>query len=101
VATRNTRKRFSSQFKAKVALEAIKGDRTVAQLASQYGVHATQINRWKKQAQEHMAEAFEQGGSRSSIRDIEAHEDRLYRQIGKLQVEVDWLRKKSRTLGLL
>lgn len=96
-----TRKRFSSQFKAKVAMEAIKGDRTVAQLASQYGVHATQINRWKKQAQEHIAEAFEHDGGRPSTKDTEAHEDRLYRQIGKLQVEVDWLRKKSRTLGLL
>lgn len=96
-----TRKRFSSQFKAKVALEAIKGDRTVAQLASQYGVHATQINRWKKQAQEHMAEAFEHGGGRPSAEEIEAREDQLYRQVGKLQVEVDWLRKKSRTLGLL
>jgi transposase-like protein len=84
-----------------VAWEAIKGDRTVAQLASQYGVHATQINRWKKQAQAHMAEAFEQESGRPSIQDIEAHEDRLYRQIGKLQVEVDWLRKKSKTLGLL
>lgn len=101
MATRNTRKRFSSQFKAKVAWEAIKGDRTIAQLASQYGVHATQINRWKKQAQAHMAEAFEQESGRPSIQDIEAHEDRLYRQIGKLQVEVDWLRKKSKTLGLL
>lgn len=95
------RKRFSSEFKAKVALEAIKGDQTIAQLSSQYGVHASQINNWKKQAQERMVETFEHGSGRPSAREVEAREDRLYRQIGKLQIEVDWLRKKSETLGLL
>lgn len=96
------RKRFSSEFKARVALEAMKGEKTVAQISSQYGVHASQINTWKKQARERLVEAFERGGSgRPNVRDIEAHEDQLYRQIGKLQVEVDWLRKKSRTLGVL
>lgn len=94
-------KRFNSEFKAKAALEAIQGDKTVAQLSSQYGVHATQINSWKKLAQERMVDTFERGGGRPSAKKIEAKEDRLYRQIGKLQVEVDWLRKKSRTLGLL
>lgn len=95
------RKRFSSQFKARVALEAIKGDKTVAQLASQHEVHATQINTWKKQAQERLVETFEHGGERPSAKEVEAQEDRLYRQIGKLQVEVDWLRKKSKALGLM
>lgn len=52
------RKRFSSEFKAKIALEAIKGEKTVAQLSSQYKVHASQINNWKRQAQERMVEAF-------------------------------------------
>lgn len=51
------RKRFSSEFKARVALEAIKGEKTVAQLSSQYEVHASQINTWKKQAQERLVEA--------------------------------------------
>lgn len=91
------RKRFSSEFKAKVALEAIKGEKTVAQLSSQYGVHASQINAWKKLAQVRLVEAFERGGGRPDPKEIEAQEDRLYRQIGKLQVEVDWLRKKSNT----
>lgn len=95
------RKRFSSEFKAKVALEAIKGDRTVAQLASQYGVHATQINQWKRRAQAHLADAFERGDDRPDAKQIEAREDRLYQQIGKLQVEVEWLRKKSKALGLM
>lgn len=95
------RKRFSSEFKARVALEAIKGEKTAAQLSSQYEVHASQINNWKKQAQENMVASFERGGDRPSAKDVEAQEDRLYRQIGKLQVEVDWLRKKSKALGLM
>lgn len=95
------RKRFSKEFKARVALEAIKGDKTVAQLSSQYGVHASQINNWKKQAQERMVESFERDGDRPTAKEVETREDRLYRQIGELQVEVSWLRKKSKALGLM
>lgn len=58
-----TRKRCNSQFKAKIVLGAITGDRTVARLASQYGVHAPQINRWTKQAPEHMEETFAHGAT--------------------------------------
>lgn len=94
------RKRFSSEFKAKVAMEAMRGDKTVAQLSSQYGVHASQINTWKKTAQERLVEAFERGGGQPDPKEREAHESRLYEQIGKLQVEVEWLRKKSKALGL-
>lgn len=95
------RQKFSNEFKARVALEAIKGDQTIAQLASQYGVHASQINTWKRQAQEHMTEAFSSGRGQPTAKQREAREDQLYQQIGKLQVEVDWLRKKSRALGLM
>lgn len=94
------RKRFSSEFKAKVAMEAIRGDKTVAQLSSQYGVHTSQINTWKKTAQERLVEAFERGSSQPDPKKLEAREDHLYQQIGKLQVEVEWLRKKSKALGL-
>jgi transposase-like protein len=93
------RKRFSRQFKAKVALEALRGDKTTAQLSSEHGVHATQIGAWKKQALETLPEAFGCSTQRNQQAQ-EAHEDRLYRQIGKLQVENDWLKKKSRELGL-
>lgn len=93
------RKRFNKAFKAKVALEAIRGEKTLAQLSSQYGVHATQISAWKRRALEELPEVFA-GSSRCSERERQAHEDRLYRQIGKLQVEVDWLEKKSMELGL-
>lgn len=95
------RQRFSSEFKARVALEAIRGEKTVAQISSQYGVHASQINAWKKHAQEGMVAAFERGESRVDARHTEAQQDQLYQQIGKLQVEVDWLRKKSKQLGLI
>jgi transposase-like protein len=97
--THVARKHFSREFKAKVALEALRGEKTTAQLSSEHGVHATQIGAWKKQALESLPDAF----GRSTQRDQqaqEAHEDRLYQQIGKLQVENDWLKKKSRELGL-
>ena len=93
------RKQFSNEFKAKVALEALKGEKTIAQLSSEYGVHASQINTWKQQAREKLPDLF----GRSSGLDEqcrEAEQDRLYQQMGRLQVEVDWLRKKSKALGL-
>ncbi len=88
------RKRYSKEFKARVALEAIKGQKTAAELASEYEVHVSQINIWKKQALEALPEVF----CRSQAREAEQREverDRLYQQIGKLQVEVDWLKKKT------
>ena len=93
------RKTHSGAFKAKVALEALKGEKTIAQLSSGYGVHATQINAWKQHAREKLSELF---GRPSGLDDQrrEAEQDRLYQQMGRLQVEVDWLRKKPKALGL-
>ncbi len=93
------RKQFSNEFKAKVALEALKGEKTIAQLSSEYGVHASQINAWKQQAREKRPELFGRSSGLDEQR-REAEQDRLYQQIGRLQVEVDWLRKKSKALGL-
>ena len=93
------RKQFSNEFKAKVALEALKGKKTIAQLSSEYGVHASQINTWKQQAREKLPELFGRSSGLDEQR-REAEQDRLYQQIGRLQVEVDWLRKKSKALGL-
>ena len=88
------RKQFSAAFKAKVALAAIRGDRTIADLASAFGVHPNQIGKWKKQLLEGSPEVF--GGNRKqSGPDQRELTDRLYRQIGQLQVELDWLKKKS------
>ena len=94
MGTKNGRKQHSADFKAKVALAAIKGQHTTAQLASMYGVHPTQIGMWKKQAMAELAQVFT--SRRSSI--VRAQEDltaTLYQQIGQLKVELDWLQKKA------
>ena len=93
------RKTFSKELKARVALEALRSEKTVAQLASEYGVHATQINAWRKQALEGLPELLERAHG-SDVKAQEVEKEQLYQQIGKLQVEVEWLRKKSRQLGL-
>jgi len=87
------RKSYGGALKAKVVLEALKGDKTAAELASQYKVHATQITRWKKQVLEMLPEAFsnKQHKERAEAEELQAE---LYRQIGQLKVELDWLKKK-------
>jgi transposase-like protein len=91
------RKRFQAAFKAKVALAAIKGDRTSSELMAAFGVHATQISAWKKQLLDNVAEVFADGRKQESI-DHESREAELYQQIGKLQMQLDWLKKKVATL---
>lgn len=90
----NKRKQFSAAFKAKVALAAVKADRTIAQLASEFGVHPNQISKWKRQLLEGLPEIFSQG-RREDLRQQQELTDRLYQQIGQLKVELDWLKKKS------
>jgi transposase-like protein len=87
------RKRFSPQFKAKVALSALKEDATIAQLSSKFGVHRVQIAKWKKQAIEQISSVF-QGKNLKTDKEQEKLADELYRQIGQLKVENDWLKKK-------
>jgi transposase-like protein len=92
-----TRKQYSPRFKAKVALEAIRGERTLSQLAAQYRVHPVQIGQWRKTALEQMAELFVDGRSRKR-KEQDAEKEVLYEEIGRLKVELDWLKKK---VGLL
>ena len=92
------RKSYSKGFKTQVALEAIKGQKTVNEIASEYGVHVSQINSWKKRLQEGAPEIFSRGRDHEAASQ-EAERDRLYRKIGRLQVEVDWLKKKTGHLG--
>jgi len=91
-------KQYTAQFKAKVAMEAIRGEKTVNELAGLYQVHPTQINEWKKRALEGMPELFADGrGKRRE--DDEEIQAQLYQQIGQLKVELDFLKKKTGMLG--
>ena len=91
------RKRYDGRFKAEVAIEAIKNQRTVAQIASEYGVHPNQVSQWKKQVLDQLPALFTNGRSKSTT-DSDQLVDELYRQIGQLKVELDWLQKKTQLL---
>jgi len=88
------RKRYSAEFKAKVALEALRGEQTVAQLAAKHGLHQTMINAWKKQAVEGMATVFS-GKAEAADAAREGEIDQLHAKIGQLVVERDFLRRAS------
>ncbi len=88
-----TRKQYSPQFKARVAIEAIRGEKTLSQLASQFKVHPIQIAKWRKAALEQLPELFVDG-RKSKGPEAEANSDALYEEIGRLKVELDWLKKK-------
>jgi len=93
------RRRFTAEFKARVVRAALREDKTLAELAGQFGVHANQITEWKRQVLEAMPEVF---GRRKAAdaKASEDHEARLYEQVGKLQVELEWMKKKARQLGI-
>jgi len=86
------RKKHSTKSKVKIALEAIKGERTTAEITSTYGVHATQVNTWKKQALEIIPEAFS-AKRKKQENDQQELISELYKQIGQLKVESDFLKK--------
>jgi transposase-like protein len=86
----------SSALKAKVALAAVQGRQTVAELASQFRVHPIQIGRWRQQLLDRAAELFEDGRRRPAVEETTTEE--LYAQIGRLQMEVSWLKKKATEL---
>jgi putative transposase len=81
-------------LKSKIAVEAVKGQRTIQEIASHYSVHPNQVTQWKKQLLESASEVFSNGRGHAADADEEIKSE-LYQQIGKLQVEVDWLKKKS------
>jgi transposase len=86
------RQSYSKEFKARVALDALKGQKTVSEIASEYSIHPNQVSQWKKKALEGMSDSFARGKS-NEVEDMERERDRLYRKVGQLQVEVDWLKK--------
>lgn len=91
------RKTHDAALKAKAALEALKGEKTIAQLSSQFGVHPNQIGKWKKELLERLPEIFSSKWRKEHKTDEELVEE-LYKQIGQLKVELDWLKKKSQLL---
>jgi transposase-like protein len=88
------RKQYSAEFKARVALEALKGLKTVNELASMYGVHPTQIAHWKHHLQKEMPDIFSARRAKRE-HDHEAFQAQFYQQIGQLKVELDWVKKKA------
>jgi len=92
------RKQHSAETKAKVSVEALRGLRTVNEIASQYGVHPTQVTQWKKQAVAGLSEVFSNGRARQEQTESELR-DRLYEEIGRLKFELDWLKKKLGRAG--
>lgn len=83
------RRRFTDQFKAKVALEALRGDRTVQEIAAKHQVHPNQVSTWKRQAMEGLADVFARGGQASGPSEAEMKD--LHAKIGRLAVENDFL----------
>lgn len=92
------RRRFSSEFKFRVALEAAKGQQTLGELASKHSLHPNQISQWKRQLLESGAEVFSQNGGKEQ-RDQQAVQTELYEQIGRLKMELEWVKKKSAQLA--
>lgn len=93
------RRNFNAPFKAKVALEAIKGHRTINEIAAKHKLHATQINLWKKQLLDGAELVFENGSSKKT-KHVDSNEPQaaeLYEQIGRLKVQLEWLKKKVAT----
>lgn len=88
---RNMRKNHDAAFKAKVALDAVKGEKTISQLTGIYGVHPNQIGRWKKHLLNELPALFSDKRRKKADKDREELEDELYRQIGQLKVELEWL----------
>ena len=90
------RKKHSKELKARVAMAALQGDRTLAEIASTYGVHPNMVSKWKQQAIESLPDLFERGAAaRRNSAAGDEEKARLYEKIGRLEVEIDWLKKKS------
>jgi transposase-like protein len=88
------RRKHSGQFKFKVALAAAKGDKTINEIASDYNLHTTQISNWKKQLLTEGPVVFNSSTARQ-LQEQEARETELYEQIGRLKMELEWLKKKA------
>ena len=98
--SKTKRKRYTGAFKAKVGLEALIGLKTVGQIAREYEVHPVQVTQWKGVIRQRLPELFESGRSEGHLHDSQELVAQLHEKIGQLTVEVDWLKKKCKQLGL-
>jgi len=89
------RKQFQATFKSKVVLEALKEQQTLSELSSKFELHPNQISNWKKQVKESIPDFFKKGIIKKTEQKHEKLTDRLYKRIGQLEVELDWLKKKA------
>ena len=94
------RRRHDPEFKARVALEAIKGIRSIQEIAKEYDIHPVQVSEWKKTMLDRVASVFGPGSKDSAGSDFEDERAKLHAKIGQQAVEIDFLTKKSRQLGL-
>jgi transposase len=88
------RKQHTAAFKAQVALAALKGDRTINELASQFAIHPTLIHGWKKHLLAEAAQLFARAGGKDNTTEVDAGKAELFEQIGRLKMELEWLKKK-------
>ena len=94
----NKRRTLNPQFKAKVALAALRGEKTVNELAFEFGIHPTQVSQWKSSLAAKAADVFDKGGGRGEVHSQKEKEFHL-QQIGQLKIELEWLKKKMEPYG--
>jgi transposase-like protein len=93
------RRKHTPEFKARIALEAIKGIKTISQIAKEFEVHPVMVSAWKKDMMERLPEVFEKKNTRKD-KHIEQETEQLQRKVGQLTMEVDFLEKKCKQLGI-
>jgi transposase-like protein len=97
---KSKRRRHDPEFKARVALEALKGAKTIQQIAKEFDIHPVQVSEWKKTMAEGASGVFGRGTGMAEAEDFERERVKLHAKIGQQAVELDWLTKKSKQLGL-
>ena len=90
----SSKRQYNGRFKAQIVLDAIKGEKTISEIASHYSIHPSQIHKWKRHVLDELPKMFSDNGKKIQ-QDNEKLQSELYEQIGKLKVELDWLKKKG------
>ncbi len=94
------RRKHSPEFKARVALEAIKGVKTVSQIAQDYEIHPVMVSNWKKEMLTHLPDVFDKNKRPKTDKDVEKEKEQLQRKVGELTMDVEFLEKKCKQLGI-